>query len=38
MDNLIVAQFFVTITGDALGETGDVFKQLAEIKDNLVSV
>ena len=24
-------------TGDALGETGEVFKQLAEIKDNLVS-
>lgn len=29
-------KFMSFVTGDALGEAGEVFKQLAEIKDNLV--
>jgi hypothetical protein len=35
--NQISDIFLPNVTGDALGEAGDVFRQLAEVKDNLVS-
>ena len=38
IDGFVIFSIFLLTIGEALGETGDVFKQLAEIKDNLVRV